>query len=547
MVSDNKIIKWLLSFIKDLQGKMFLAILLGVLSYCSVIAIPMIGTYGAIQFLQGNKPSIILYGALMIGCGILRGILRYGEQYQNHDIAFRLLAIVRDKIYKVLRELAPAKLANKQSGDLIAMITSDVELLEVFFAHTVSPVCIAGVMSIVLLIGFGTLDIRLSLLAFVAYLVVGVIIPFVLYRKYRKTGDAYKVAYSELSQTVIETTAGLNEINAYHLEEPTLKKIETAGRKVNNASEASLNQGLWIQNCSEISIVVFSFLMLMLGVKLNLPFQRVLLSTILLMSSFGPFLALSGLGNALLSTLASGRRLYQLVHEEPSVREVVSGEEVTYDQFELKNIDFTYPDATKNVLENLSLQLPTSGVIGLSGPSGIGKTTLLQLMMRFWDVEKGKIEMNQFSLSTITTHSLRKNEGYMSQSTFLFEESIRFNVTLGKEGVDDLSVVKVLQKASLGEWLDRLPDGLNTKIGGKARQLSEGEKQRIGLARIFLRNSPLVLLDEPTSNLDYFNERIVLSTLEDDKEKLYFIVSHRDTTLQTANKIVEFKTINNID
>lgn len=544
MVSDSKIIKWLLSFIKDLQGKMLLAVTLGVLSYCSVIAIPMIGAFGAIQFLQGNKPSIFLYGTLMIGCGILRGVLRYGEQYQNHDIAFRLLAIVRDKVYKVLRELAPAKLANKQSGDLIAMITSDVELLEVFFAHTVSPVCIAGVMTVILLIGFVTLDIRLALLALVAYLVVGVVIPLILYRKYRKTGDGYKVAYSELNQTVIETTAGLNEINAYHLEDSTLKKIETAGRNVNNASEATLNQGLWIQNCSEIAVVVFSFLMLMLGVKLDLPFQSVLLSTILLMSSFGPFLALSGLGNALLSTLASGRRLYQLVHEEPAVNEVVEGEVVTYSQFEIENVHFSYPDSNKSVLEDLSLQLPKSGVIGLSGPSGIGKTTLLQLMMRFWDVEKGKVEMNRVPLSKITTHSLRENEGYMSQSTFLFEETIRFNVTLGKQDEEDSSVIEALKKASLGEWLERLPEGLDTKIGGKARQLSEGEKQRIGLARIFLRNSPLVLLDEPTSNLDYFNERIVLSTLDDDEEKLYFIVSHRDTTLQTAKEVIEFKAIN---
>lgn len=535
------IIRWLLSFVKPLKGRMILAIFLGIISNLAVVAISIIGLQGVLAILsqQPVNPQNCL--VMMVGCGVIRGVARYCEQYLNHDIAFRLLAIIRQQIFATLRQLGPARLAGKKSGDLVAAITTDVEALEVFFAHTVSPVFIALGTTLVTVSYLASYHLGLGLLLLLGQLIVGVALPVLSYRRYQTSGPAYQKAFIGLNQQVMENIASLQDIFQFGLKEQRLAKLKTSGQALNQQYQQRLAQGSGLQIMSEGLLIGTAGGVFLTGTLLQLPVATVLVGTVLSLSSFGSVLALNGLGSALVTTLASGRRLYDLNQEQPTVSFADSQRVVAeLTDVELADVSFGYEEG-QGILKDLSLSLKRGQWLGIGGESGSGKSTLVKLLMRYWDPQ-GRIAINQEPLPTIQEASLHQLESVMEQSTFLFEETIGANIRLGRKGASQEMVEVAAQKAAIHQWIMTLPEGYETKIGGQARSISDGERQRIGLARLFLHDGPLLLLDEPTSNLDYVNEQAILKTLTAEANgKTVLVISHRETTLALAQERVYLK------
>lgn len=540
MKSEGKLLSWLLHFVAPLKGRMLLAVLLGIISNLSVVAIPVIGFYQGWQLFNHQPVSLTATIWVLLALGILRGVTRYGEQYCNHDIAFRLLALLRQQIFHQLRKLGPARLVSIKSGDFITAVTSDVEALEVFFAHTVSPFFIF-IGTTVATVGFlGSQAWQLGLLLLVALCMVGLVIPLWGYRRYQAVADHQHAFFTELNQQVTESIQSLATIQQFDLGAERLEKLTTAGEQLNDSYRKKLRQGTQLAVSGETAMMATAVLMFLLGVALNLAPQIVGLSVILTLSSFGPAFSMNGLGAALLTTFASGRRLYDLFQEEPQVvfptQEPVTGA-TTFTEAAFQQVTFRYPDGAKPILSNIDLTLSPGQTVGISGPSGIGKSTLIKLLMRYWDPERGNLLLNQRSLRRFTESSLHQTEGFFEQTTFLFEDTVANNIRLGKAAATMAEIQAAAQKAAIHEWISHLPQGYNTPIGGLARSLSDGERQRIGLARLFLQDAPLLLLDEPTSNLDYLNELAILETIQNFEDKAILLVSHRDTTLAAADDI----------
>lgn len=540
MKSEGKLLSWLLHFVAPLKGRMLLAVLLGIISNLSVVAIPVIGFYQGWQLFNHQPVSLTTTIWVLLALGILRGVTRYGEQYCNHDIAFRLLALLRQQIFHQLRKLGPARLVSIKSGDFITAVTSDVEALEVFFAHTVSPFFIF-IGTTIATVGFlGSQAWQLGLLLLVALCMVGLVIPLWGYRRYQAVADHQHAFFTELNQQVTESIQSLATIQQFDLGAERLEKLTTAGEQLNDSYRKKLRQGTQLAVSGETVMMATAVLMFLLGVALNLAPQIVGLSVILTLSSFGPAFSMNGLGAALLTTFASGRRLYDLFQEEPQVvfptQEPVTGV-TTFTEAAFQQVTFRYPDGAKPILSNIDLTLSPGQTVGISGPSGIGKSTLIKLLMRYWDPERGNLLLNQRSLWRFTESSLHQTEGFFEQTTFLFEDTVANNIRLGKAAATMAEIQTAAQKAAIHEWISHLPQGYDTPIGGLARSLSDGERQRIGLARLFLQDAPLLLLDEPTSNLDYLNELAILETIQNFEDKAILLVSHRDTTLAAADDI----------
>ncbi|EAK9420870.1 ABC transporter ATP-binding protein [Listeria monocytogenes] len=534
-MSEWTVIRWLLKFVKPLRGKMLLAILLGIISNLSVILISLIGAYGilAVILVQPLNPYKWLF--VMVGCGVLRGVARYLEQYLNHDIAFRLLAIIRARIFSTLRKLGPARLSGKKSGDLITAITSDVEALEVFFAHTISPVFIALGTTIATVGFLGMYDIGLALILLLGQILVGVVLPMISYKRNKKIGTAYQTEFVGLNQAVMENIASLQDIFQFKLGEARLANLTDRGEKLNKQYQKRLRQGSELQILGEWVLIGTATLILVLGGFWQLPLETILIGTVLSLSSFGSVLALNALGTALLTTFASGKRLYALTEEKPVVTFNGPLELTDFESAELNKVCFSH-DGKQAILSELSLDLPKGKWLGIGGESGSGKSTLVKLLMRYWDPD-GEVNLNNQPLPKITESSLHQIEGVMEQSTFLFEDTIGNNIRLGKKAATLDEVKKAARKAAIDKWIETLPEGYDTKIGGQARNLSDGERQRIGLARLFLHDAPLLLLDEPTSNLDYINEQAILNTLRSEiQDKTVLVISHRKTTLDLAEE-----------
>ncbi|TYW15054.1 amino acid ABC transporter ATP-binding/permease protein [Listeria monocytogenes] len=534
-MSEWTVIRWLLKFVKPLRGKMILAILLGIISNLSVILISLIGAYGilAVILVQPLNPYKWLF--VMVGCGVLRGVARYLEQYLNHDIAFRLLAIIRARIFSTLRKLGPARLSGKKSGDLITAITSDVEALEVFFAHTISPVFIALGTTIATVGFLGMYDIGLALILLLGQILVGVVLPMISYKRNKKIGTAYQTEFVGLNQAVMENIASLQDIFQFKLGEARLANLTDRGEKLNKQYQKRLRQGSELQILGEWVLIGTATLILVLGSFWQLPLETILIGTVLSLSSFGSVLALNALGTALLNTFASGKRLYALTEEKPVVTFNGPLELTDFERAELNKVCFSH-DGKQAILSELSLDLPKGKWLGIGGESGSGKSTLVKLLMRYWDPD-GEVNLNNQPLPKITESSLHQIEGVMEQSTFLFEDTIGNNIRLGKKAATLDEVKKAARKAAIDKWIETLPEGYDTKIGGQARNLSDGERQRIGLARLFLHDAPLLLLDEPTSNLDYINEQAILNTLRSEiQDKTVLVISHRKTTLDLAEE-----------
>ncbi|ALQ16210.1 TPA: amino acid ABC transporter ATP-binding/permease protein [Listeria monocytogenes] len=534
-MSEWTVIRWLLKFVKPLRGKMILAILLGIISNLSVILISLIGAYGILAVILAQPQNPYKWLFVMVGCGILRGVARYLEQYLNHDIAFRLLAIIRERIFSTLRKLGPARLSGKKSGDLITAITSDVEALEVFFAHTISPVFIALGTTIATVGFLGMYDTGLAIILLLGQILVGVVLPMISYKRNKKIGTAYQTEFVGLNQAVMENIASLQDIFQFKLSEARLANLTDRGEKLNKQYQKRLRQGSELQILGEWVLIGTATLILVLGSFWQLPLETILIGTVLSLSSFGSVLALNALGTALLTTFASGKRLYALTEEKPVVTFNGPLELTDFESAELNKVCFSH-DGKKAILNELSLDLPKGKWLGIGGESGSGKSTLVKLLMRYWDPD-GEVNLNNQPLPKITESSLHQIEGVMEQSTFLFEDTIGNNIRLGKKAATLDEVKEAARKAAIDKWIETLPEGYDTKIGGQARNLSDGERQRIGLARLFLHDAPLLLLDEPTSNLDYINEQAILNTLRSEiQDKTVLVISHRKTTLDLAEE-----------
>ncbi|EBF5175527.1 ABC transporter ATP-binding protein [Listeria monocytogenes] len=534
-MSEWTVIRWLLKFVKPLRGKMILAILLGIISNLSVILISLIGAYGILAVILAQPLNPYKWLFVMVGCGVLRGVARYLEQYLNHDIAFRLLAIIRERIFSTLRKLGPARLSGKKSGDLITAITSDVEALEVFFAHTISPVFIALGTTIATVGFLGMYDTGLALILLLGQILVGVVLPMISYKHNKKIGTAYQTEFVGLNQAVMENIASLQDIFQFKLGEARLANLTDRGEKLNKQYQKRLRQGSELQILGEWVLIGTATLILVLGSFWQLPLETILIGTVLSLSSFGSVLALNALGTALLSTFASGKRLYALTEEKPVVTFNGQLELTDFESAELNKVCFSH-DGKQAILSELSLDLPKGKWLGIGGESGSGKSTLVKLLMRYWDPD-GEVNLNNQPLPKITESSLHQLEGVMEQSTFLFEDTIGNNIRLGKKAATLDEVKEAARKAAIDKWIETLPEGYDTKIGGQARNLSDGERQRIGLARLFLHDAPLLLLDEPTSNLDYINEQAILNTLRSEiQDKTVLVISHRKTTLDLAEE-----------
>ncbi|EAE1483717.1 ABC transporter ATP-binding protein [Listeria monocytogenes] len=534
-MSEWTVIRWLLKFVKPLRGKMLLAILLGIISNLSVILISLIGAYGILAVILAQPLNPYKWLFVMVGCGVLRGVARYLEQYLNHDIAFRLLAIIRERIFSTLRKLGPARLSGKKSGDLITAITSDVEALEVFFAHTISPVFIALGTTIATVGFLGMYDTGLALILLLGQILVGVVLPMISYKRNKKIGTAYQTEFVGLNQAVMENIASLQDIFQFKLGEARLANLTNRGEKLNKQYQKRLRQGSELQILGEWVLIGTATLILVLGSFWQLPLETILIGTVLSLSSFGSVLALNALGTALLTTFASGKRLYALTEEKPVVTFNGPLELTDFESAELNKVCFSH-DGKQAILSELSLDLPKGKRLGIGGESGSGKSTLVKLLMRYWDPD-GEVNLNNQPLPKITESSLHQIEGVMEQSTFLFEDTIGNNIRLGKKAATLDEVKEAARKAAIDKWIETLPEGYDTKIGGQARNLSEGERQRIGLARLFLHDAPLLLLDEPTSNLDYINEQAILNTLRSEiQDKTVLVISHRKTTLDLAEE-----------
>lgn len=534
----------LIGLVKPLWPLIVLAVLFGTAGYlCAIFLTIITGNILA----RGIAFSHLTWPLLAMA--VMRGVLHYAEQYFNHFIAFKLLAIIRHDIFAALRRLCPAKLEGRDKGNLISVITSDIELLEVFYAHTISPIAIA-ILTEGIMVGFiGSFHPIAGLFALVAYIIIGIFIPLWNGRKSGDIGMAFRNNFGNFNSFLLDSFRGLDETLQYGQGENRKQEMEEKSIQLGNMQK-SLSQMEGTQRAiTNMAILLFSFGMLFLTLYLQnigaISFTAMITCTTAMMGSFGPVVALSSLSNNLNQTLASGERVLSILEETPMVEEVsvVSVQEI---QQSVKNTKLTEASANqvtfayeeRKILENFSFQIHPGKITGIHGPSGCGKSTLLKLFMRFWDTNSGEITINGQNIKTIPTKYLRDMQSYVTQETHIFHDSIAANIAIGKPGATREEIIEAAKKASLHEFIMKLPDGYDTEAGELGDTLSGGEKQRIGIARAFLHDVPFILLDEPTSNLDSLNEGIILKSLQEEKkDKTILIVSHRESTMQVADEV----------
>lgn len=531
----------LIGLVKPLSGFMILAVLMGLAGHLCAAFITVFGGYGILKALHFDIPfSLTLIFAGVCVFALMRGILRYAEQACNHFIAFKLLALIRDRVFRALRKLAPAKLEGRDRGDLISVITSDIELLEVFYAHTISPAAIAFLFSLLMCLFIGSFHPLLGVLALAAYSTVGLIIPIVTSKFSGDTGMQFRAGSGELSGFVLDSLRGLSETLQYGQGEKRLDKLN-AKTDALSGSEKKMKQtaGLNLAVTNTV-ILIFDLAMLFLSAVLYqkelVDFTGVLIPTVALMSSFGPCVALANLGSTLQNTFAAGSRVLDILNETPLTEEVKGKPEVTFSGAEAKSVTFSYGSET--ILSDISVAVPQGSIVGIAGRSGSGKSTLLKLFMRFWQAQKGSVEVSAVDVSRINTDNLRDMESFVTQETHLFHDSIKNNLRIAKLNATDEEIAAACKKASVHDFIMSLPQGYDTPVGELGDTLSGGERQRLGLARAFLHDAPFMLLDEPTSNLDSLNEAVILKSLKEECHgKTVVLVSHRQSTMRIADTV----------
>lgn len=538
--SNFAVMKNLIHLVKPLTGYMILAILMGLLGHLCASFITIFGAFGVLQVLGMWKGSL---GFLFIGVAVfavLRGILRYAEQSCNHFIAFKLLALIRDKVFQSLRKLTPAKLEGKDKGNLITVITSDIELLEVFYAHTISPTAIAVLYTILLCLFIGQFHVILGILALLAYLAVGVLIPLAVSKAGGDDGMRFRTKSGELGSFVLDSLRGLSETLQYGQGQERMRQMNHRTDELSKEEERMKRTTGRNMAITGMTILISDLLMLFVSSMLyqrgTLGFDGVLISTVALMSSFGPVTALANLGSTLQNTFAAGSRVLDILEEEPMVKEITGQKEVVFHGAKAAHVTFSYGQET--ILKDVSADIKENSVVGIIGKSGSGKSTLLKLLMRFWDVQEGSVSISGTGVNQINTSNLRDMESFVTQETCLFHDSIAANLRIAKLDATQEELEAACKKASIHEFIKKLPQGYETQVGELGDTLSGGERQRLGLARAFLHDAPFMLLDEPTSNLDSLNEAVILKSLEEERNgKTVVLVSHRESTMQIADVV----------
>lgn len=532
-----KIMWGLLGLLRPLAHIMVFCIALGTLGFFCAIAITVLAVNLLLTAMELSPWSLTFAagGAIMAVCAVARALLRYGEQTCGHYIAFKLLAVIRDKVFAALRRLTPAKLEGKGRGDLISLITSDIELLEVFYAHTIAPVCIAVLVSLSMTVLIGSFHPLLGLLAGISYLLVGCVIPLATSRIGRRQGMEVRNQLGELNSYVLESLRGLRESLQYAQDGARAHEMERKTEQLNQLQKQLKRHEAAASSWSGGAVMALTLAMLGVGMVLNVTFPVLLLTTVMLSSSFGPVLALANLSATMDQTLASGERVLALLEENPETEEVLTGQCPDFSGAEVKHLTFSY--GSEEILHDLSAQFSKGKIIAVTGKSGSGKSTLLKLLMRFWSAPAGSVLISNTDVGEISTSHLRNLESYMIQDTDLFHDSIADNIRIGKLDATQAEIEVAARKAALHDFILTLPQGYDTPVGELGDTLSGGERQRIGLARAFLRNAPFLLLDEPTSNLDSLNEGIILRALrEEQDERTVILVSHRHSTLSIAHR-----------
>ncbi len=531
----------LVGLVKPLTGYMILAITMGLIGHLCAAFITILGGYAVLDLLHFDTPITLgVIFACVIAFSAVRAGLRYAEQSCNHFIAFKLLALIRDKVFQALRKLAPAKLEGRDKGDLISVITSDIELLEVFYAHTISPAAIAVLFTVIMCLFIGSFHPVLGVLALVAYAVVGIAVPLVVSKASGDTGMQFRNRSGELSGFVLDSMRGLNETIQYGQGDARLAQMNTKTDELAAVEEQMKRTAGRNTATTNTIILVFDLVMLFTSAALfqmgEVDFSGVLIPTLALFSSFGPVVALAALGSTLQNTFAAGNRVLDILDESPITEEVSGKEEVAFSGAAAKNVAFAYDNEI--ILDDFSVELPEHKIIGIQGRSGSGKSTLLKLLMRFWSVQDGTIEVSGKSVDDINTANLREMESFVTQETHLFHDSIRNNIRIAKLNASDAEIEAACRKASVHDFIMTLPQGYDTPVGELGDTLSGGERQRLGLARAFLHDAPFMLLDEPTSNLDSLNEAVILRSLkEEQQDKTVVLVSHRESTMRIADQV----------
>lgn len=526
----------LIGLVRPMLGFMLLAIAMGLLGNLCATFITVFGGYAILNVLHPEwSMSLGWVFAAVLLFALVRGFLRYAEQSCNHFIAFKLLALIRDKVFGALRRLCPAKLEGKDKGDLISVITSDIELLEVFYAHTISPICIAFLFCLMMVLFIGRIHAALGVLALSAYAVVGIVIPLVTSKRSGDDGIQFRSSAGKLSAFVLDSLRGLPETVQYGQGRKRLAEMD-AQTDALSQTEAHMKRTAGKNTAAvNTTILLFDLAMLFLSAKLA-GFEGCLVATLAMMSSFGPVVSLAALGATLQNTFAAGNRVLDILDESPVAPDVTGKANVEFHGAAAENVSFSY--GGEKILEDLSLNIPEGKVIGITGCSGSGKSTLLKLFMRFWPVTEGNVTVSGKSVDEINTENLRDMESFVTQQTHLFHDSIRKNLCIAKLDATEEEIIAACKKASVHDFIMGLPKGYDTEVGELGDTLSGGERQRLGLARAFLHNAPFLLLDEPTSNLDSLNEAVILKALQTEcQDKTVILVSHRKSTMGIADTV----------
>ncbi|MDO4340731.1 MAG: ABC transporter ATP-binding protein [Eubacteriales bacterium] len=531
----------LIGLVKPLTGYMLLAILMGLAGHLCAAFLTVLGVYALLSLLGFEySVSVGTLFVLAIVFAVLRGALRYGEQSCNHFIAFKLLALIRDRVFQALRKLCPAKLEGKDKGNLISVITSDIELLEVFYAHTISPIVIAVFMSLVMSLFIGRYHWALGLLALAAYVLIGAVIPVMVSRISGDDGMRFRTKSGELSSFVLDSLRGLPEIIQYGRGR---QRLEEMNRRTDDlsADEERMKRTSGRNTAVTNTVILLADIAMLFAASAlyqrgQVTFEGILIPLIALMSSFGPVVALANLGSTLQNTFAAGNRVLDILEEAPAVEEVSGKKEIAFSGAEAEHVTFSYGE--EEILSDFSIKIPEHSVIGIVGKSGSGKSTFLKLLMRFWKVQQGRVKISGTEMEEINTDNLRDMESFVTQETQLFHDSIANNLRIAKQNATQEELEAACRKASVHDFIMTLPRGYETPVGELGDTLSGGERQRLGLARAFLHDSPLVLLDEPTSNLDSLNEAVILKSLaQERKDKTIVLVSHRQSTMRITDTV----------
>ncbi len=545
--SGMKIMANLILLLGSLAYIMILAVINGSIGFLCAMGVTLMGSVGIAKAL--GEPIALSYGviiAVTIGCGVVRGLLRYLEQYSNHYIAFRLLAVLRDKIFSALRVLCPAKLESKKKGAIIAMITSDIETLEVFYAHTISPICIAVVVStcVVVFVGFVS-SWWIALIALFGFLMVGIIVPMFSSSKLKASGVRYREEFASFNAYFLDSIKGIKDIVLNNAGKQREKEVNHRSDILLVETKKMKNDTTKASALTELCVSLFIFASLIVGICLvindNITIGRMVMGVVAVFGSFGPVIAISALPGNLTQTFASGDRVLNLLAEQPAVTLVNNDTKFVFENLQVNDLSFSYDKQTP-ILSEICMYAKKGEIIGIVGESGCGKSTFLKLLLRFWQKDKGEINYNGIDIDNVDTSNLLDNVTIVSQVTYLFDETIEYNLRIAKQNATREEMEEACKLASIHDFILTLPDGYQTRVGALGDNLSAGEKQRIGLARAFLRGSELILLDEPTSNVDSINEGIILKALKEQKNKKSIIlVSHRESTMAIADRIYYVK------